>query len=69
VSGLVLFWILRAMPGLVDVKPRVSHRGTRNGKLDAAKKTHLISPALRGRNSDSSGMQMISMRPTSSASG
>ena len=29
---------------------------------------HLISPALRGRNSDNSGMQMINIRPISSAS-
>ena len=30
--------------------------------------TYLISPALRGRNSESSGMQMISIRPMTSAS-
>src|SRR5262249_30104133 len=30
--------------------------------------SHLIIPALRGRNSESSGMAMISMRPASSAS-
>jgi len=35
---------------------------------DGGAHPYLISPALRGRNSDSSGMQMISIRPTQSAS-